>query len=136
MIQAARDRLNAAEATDQEAIALWAMLVAEDPTAVDDRLRMAACINRLGLRLREAGRWEEAEVIYLRGRRLCENVPPSVSNDPRIHQQLAIMLAQLGQLLLDMGRRSEALDCYAGAGQGSKGRGRFAHNGKRRPSHF
>ncbi len=115
VIEAARDQLDVAEATDQEAIGLWAMLVAEDPTAVDDRLRMEACINRLGLRLREAGRWEEAEVIYLRGRRLCENLPPSVSNDPRIHQQLAVVLAQLGQLLLDMGRRLEALACYASA---------------------
>jgi len=120
VIQAARDQPNAAESTDQQVIVLWSMLVAEDPTAVDDRMRMAACINRLGLMLREAGRWDEAEAVYLRGRRLCENLPIIVSDNPRIRQQLAIVLEQLALLLLDMGRGSEALECYADAVRAQK----------------
>jgi tetratricopeptide (TPR) repeat protein len=115
VIQAARGQPDAAVSTDQQVIALWSMLVAEDPGCVDDRLRMAACIDRLGLRLREAGRWDEAEDVYQRGRRLCEILPIIVSDNPRIRQQLAHGLEQLALLLLDMGRGSEALECYAGA---------------------
>jgi tetratricopeptide (TPR) repeat protein len=115
VIQAARGQAVAAESTDQQVIVLWSMLVAEDPAGVDDRLRMAACIDRLGLMLREAGCWDEAEKVYLRGRRLCEVLPIIVSDNPRIRQQLAIVLEQLALLLLDMGRDAEALECYAGA---------------------
>lgn len=117
VIQADRDHLDAAESTDQQVITAWAILIAEDPSSVDERLRMSACINRLALRLREAGRWEEAEVVYVRGRRLCGNIPNILTDDPRIRRQLAIVLEQLALLLLDMGRGSEAIECYAGAVQ-------------------
>jgi len=117
LIQAGTDQLEAAESTDQQVITAWAILIAEDPASVDERLRMGACINRLGLRLRESGRWEEAEVVYVRGRRLCENIPTILTGDPRIRRQLAVVLEQLALLLLDMGRGSEALECYASAVQ-------------------
>jgi len=104
----------------EQAIYSWANLIAEDQTAVDLRWRMAACLNRLGAMLREAGAWDDAERNLVRGRILCQTRIPSMPTDPRVDQQLVATFNQLALLREDMGRWPEAIEDYASAARVQK----------------
>src|SRR5262249_34017307 len=99
----------------RKSIEVRSLIVMEEPGSAEDRWRMAACLNHLGILLGEAGRWDEAEHFFIRGRQLCEANPPSSPPDPRLRQALVATLGHLSQLLLERGRQPEALQSYAEA---------------------
>jgi eukaryotic-like serine/threonine-protein kinase len=95
----------------KEAIDLWSKLLAESPAAFEERSRLAACLSRLGILYRDAGRWDEAESTISRGRLLCETLPANLRDDPRVARSRVGFLDQLGRLFVETGRPSEALTC-------------------------
>jgi tetratricopeptide (TPR) repeat protein len=97
---------------EKGAVDIWSNLVAEDQTALDDRWRLASGLKRLGLLFREAGRWDEAEFTFRRGRTLCEKLPNDLVADPRVARLRVDFLDQLGSLYLELERKGESLDCY------------------------
>jgi tetratricopeptide (TPR) repeat protein len=96
----------------REAIDIYSKLLAEDPISAEDRWPLARCLNRLGVLLRGAGRWDEAESTFMRGRLLCEKVPDGLRSDTHVVRERVHMLEQQGSLFLESGRLPESLDCY------------------------
>jgi tetratricopeptide (TPR) repeat protein len=118
---AAQDRPDEADEAYKEEISLWANLIAEQPSSVSDRCRMAEGLNRAAALLREDGRWEEAESDLNRGRRLCQSVPDRIAGDVELQRHRVTFLATLASLFGDMGRRSAALDHHGQAVLAQKG---------------
>jgi tetratricopeptide (TPR) repeat protein len=95
----------------KEAIDLWSNRLARSPTAFDVRCRLSNCLRTLGTLYRDAGRWDDAESTYFRGRLLCEKLPESLFADPRVTRDRVGFLDQLGRLFSETGRQSEAIEC-------------------------
>jgi tetratricopeptide (TPR) repeat protein len=87
----------------------------EAPDSAEDRWRMAVCLDHLGVMMHHAGRWDEADHFFTRGRQLCLANPPSSPADPRVRRQLVAILGHFSLLLLDRGRRTDALQSLAQA---------------------
>jgi len=111
LVQVGLDQRDEAVPLYKEAIDLWSKLLAEDPAADQDRGRLAGCLQQLGLLFRAAGRWDEAESTFFRGRLLCENVPDRLRNDQPVIRERIDFLEQQGSLFLEMGRLAEAVEC-------------------------
>jgi len=112
-IHVAQDQPGEAEHAYQQAIYLLANLITEDQTAVDLRWRMAACSNRLGALLHEAGAWDEADRTLNRGLRLSMTRVPNLPADPRFEQQMVIGWKQLALVHQDKGLVPDAIEDYA-----------------------
>jgi tetratricopeptide (TPR) repeat protein len=95
----------------KDAIDVWSKLLAEVPSDLDIRSRLATCLGRLGTAYCDAGRWDEAESTLNRGRLLCEKLPTTLVDDPRVTRDRVGFLEELGRLLLETGRLAEALEC-------------------------
>jgi tetratricopeptide (TPR) repeat protein len=110
-----QDRSDEADETYKQETALWANLVAEEPSSIPDRCLMAECLDRAGTLLREDGRWEEAEGAFNRGYSVCAQVPPELAGETTLERHQVTLLERLGSLLEEMGRRPETLDRYGQA---------------------
>ncbi len=92
-----------------------AAILGEDPGSGEDRWRLAVALEHLAVLLHGAGRLDEAESALVRGRDACAAAPSSAPADPRLQQELMAILNQLGLVLRDRGRPTEAQEIYAQA---------------------
>ncbi len=96
----------------RQAVNAWARLLAQDPTAIEVRRRLAACLAQHASLLAAASRWQEAEFTLHRGMNVCRTRLTADSPDPQDDQQAVLITNQLGLLFLRTRRWTESMECF------------------------
>jgi tetratricopeptide (TPR) repeat protein len=103
-------RLEAAEESCRQAVAIQEGRVADFPDRPDESSRLAACLDEYGALLRDSGRYAEAERVLRRAIAGCEK--PAAASPGRYAPNVIEGHIHLGLVLRALGRPSEAEQSY------------------------